>query len=311
MNIDAHVHLVGKGWLHEDFFVNLIRTFTASNRDENGDYPDPALVVDGVKDALFDTSGEKLLKEMDGAGVDRSCIFALDYGLLTGDPGVSMEEQNQTIATVAERFPDRFTGFFTIDPRRPQALDLFRRAVENWGLRGLKLHPASGWYPSDERFYPLYEQCMAYGLPMLIHTGGHPAPLKSRFGRPIYVDDVAAEFPDLSIIMAHCGHRWWQEALLVCDMKPNCHVDISGRQPQFVANPGRFYQWLRRIIDTVGPWRVIFATDGPYLNSLCSLTDWVSAFRKPTISPQEVSFKDEEMDIIMGKAIHRLLRASS
>ncbi len=306
MNIDAHAHLLGEGWLHEDVFLHLTRVFTAAQRDEKGDPPDAASTVDGVKEALFDATGEKLVRGMDEAGLHRSLVVTLDYGLITGEPGVPIDEQNRAVAKAVEHFPDRLLGFFTIDPRRPHARELFRRAVESWGLRGLKLHPASGWYPCDEIAYPLYEQCQEYKLPMLIHTGGHPAPLKSRFGRPAYVDDVAADFPDLSIIMAHCGHLWWEEALLICGMKPNCHVDISGWQLTFVANPARFYHWLRRVVDTIGAWRVIFGSDGPYFNGLCSPKEWVGAFRRPRPSLAGASFTAEEMDIIMGRAFSRL-----
>ena len=311
MNIDAHAHLVGEGWLHEDFLCNVARIFMARDRDEQGDVPHLATAVHGMKEAFFDTTGEKLVTQMDAAGVDCSAVFALDYGLLTGEAGVPIATQNQLVAQAVQRFPDRLMGFFTIDPRRVDALALFRRAVESWGLRGLKLHPASGWYPYDHVAYPLYEQCRDYQLPMLIHTGGQPAPLKSRFGRPVYVDDVAADFPDLSIIMAHCGNRWWEEALLVCEMKPNCHVDVSGWQPAFIANPRGFYARLRRLIDTIGAWRVLFASDSPYFHGLCPLKDWARAFRHPHVCSDESSFTEEEIDIIMGRAFDRLMRQAT
>ncbi|MCW3489718.1 amidohydrolase family protein [Dethiobacter alkaliphilus] len=308
MNYDAHVHLVGEGWVHENFFLGVARVYAAAMGKSSGELPDPNLLLAGIKGSLFDTSGDKLVKDMDEAGIDRSNIFTIDYGLLTGEPDVSIEEQNKLIAEAVKRFPDRLSGFFTIDPRRPEALELFCRAVEDWGMRGLKLHPSSGWFPYDEIAYPLYEQCTKYKLPMIIHTGGQPAPMKSRFGRPVYVDDVAADFPDLKIIMAHCGYRWWEEALLVCSYKPNCHVDISGWQLEFVEKTHNFYRMLRRLIDDVGPWRVIFGSDGPYLNGMCSLKDWVGAFRNPDAAPQGITFTKEEIDAVMGRSIARIMK---
>ncbi len=307
MNIDAHVHLVGEGWVHDDFFLNIARIVAAGAGKETGEVPDPASMLDWVKGSLFDTTGEKLVAEMDAAGVDRSCIFAVDYGLHTGEPGVPIEEQNKLVADTVKRFPDRLTGFFTVDPRRPQALDMFRRAVEDGGMKGLKLHPAPGWYAYEKTVYPLYEQCLEYKMPVLIHTGSQPGPLKSRFCRPVYVDDVAADFPELPIIMAHCGHSWWKEALMVCNIKPNCYVDFSGWQREFLENPLHLYRVLRQVIDTLGPWRVFFGTDGPYFNAICPLENWVNAFRQPQISSGEVSFTAEEMDIVMGRAFARLL----
>src|SRR5450756_1107128 len=84
--------------------------------------------------ALADTTGEKLVANMDAAGVDKSCIFALDFGLATGDPPVSIDDQNRMVAEAAKRFPDRLIPFYTIDPRRPNSVDRFSKAVEEWGM---------------------------------------------------------------------------------------------------------------------------------------------------------------------------------
>lgn len=306
MIIDAHVHLVGEGWVHEIFLLNMARVAAAGMGKTTGETPDAALLVDAVKSGLVDTTGEKLVADMDRAGVDHSCIFAVDYGLLTGEPGVPIAEQNRLIAEAVQRFPGRLTGFCAVDPRRPEAPDLLRQAVEEWGLRGLKLHPTPGFYPYDPAAYSLYEMCAEYKIPVLIHTGSQPGPMKSRFARPVYVDDVAADFPELPIIMAHCGHHWWEEALLVCSVKPNCYVDISGWQREYLEHPAVFYGFLRRLIDAIGPWRIFFGTDGPYLNVLCPLEQWVRAVREPN-GGEAFSFTKEEIDIIMGRAFARLL----
>lgn len=307
MIIDAHVHLVGKDWVHESFLMNMARIAAAGAGKFTGEPPDAAMLYEAIKEGLLDPSGEKLVAEMDAAGVDRACIFPVDYGLLTGEPGVAIDEQNRHIAAAVYRFPDRLVGFCAVDPRRPAALDIFRRAVEEWGLRGLKLHPTVGYYPYDEIVYPLYEACLEYEVPVLIHTGSQPGPMKSRFARPVYVDDVASDFPELPIIIAHCGHHWWEEALLVCSVKPNCYVDISGWQREYLEQPLLFYRMLRRFVDAIGPWRVFFGTDGPYLNVLCPLDRWVTALRDLASSGSEVAFSPEEIEIILGRAFARLI----
>ena len=123
---------------------------------ETGQFSDPGALVDSLTPVLRDATGEKLVAEMDAAGVDKSCIFALDYGLATGEPEVFIEEQNHMIAEAARRFPGRLIPFFTVDPRRPEGLDMFRQAVEDWGMRGLKLHPTTGYHPYDLVVYPFY-----------------------------------------------------------------------------------------------------------------------------------------------------------
>ncbi|WP_287154246.1 amidohydrolase family protein [Candidatus Solincola tengchongensis] len=309
MIIDSHVHLVGEGWIDRSFFIGMARVATIPVGRATGEYPDPGTLVDNLMPVLSDTTGEKTVAAMDAAGVDKACIFAVDYGLLAGEPAVSIEDQNRMIAEAARRFPDRLIPFFTVDPRRPGALDLFRRGVEEWGMKGLKLHPTSGYFPHDPVVYPFYEKCVEYGIPVLFHTGSQPAPMKFRFAQPIHVDDVAADFPDLPIIMAHVAHQLWEEALMVAGIKTNVYFDFSGWQIIFNSHPEKFYRMLRTVLDEIGPWRVFFGTDGPYLNVLCPWDRWVKAVTEPDLSPcPEVSFTPEEIDIIMGRAFARLLK---
>lgn len=133
--------------------------------------------------------------------------------------------------------------------------------------------------------------------------------MKFRFAQPIYIDDVAADLPDLPIIMAHVGSELWEEALMVASVKPNIHFDISGWQVAFSSHPQKFYRMLRTVLDTVGPWRVFFGSDGPYLNVLSPLDRWVKALTEPDLSScPEISFKPEEIEIILGKSFARLLK---
>ena len=308
MIIDSHVHLLGDGWIHRDFLIGMARMVTSAVGKDTGEYPDPGALVDNLAPVLIDSTGEKLVAAMDAAGVDMSCIFAVDYGLATGDPGVPILEQNRMISEACNRFPDRLIGLFTVDPRREGAAEMFARGVEEWGLKGLKLHPTSGYFPYEKYCYPLYEKCREYGMPVLFHTGSQPAPLKFRFSRPINVDDVAADFPDIPIIMAHVAHALWNEALLVAEVKPNVCFDFSGWQMTFNSHPAEFYRMLRRVLDVVGPWRVFFGTDGPYLNVMCPVDRWVQAVQKPDLSScPDVSFTEEELDIILGKSFARLM----
>lgn len=308
MIIDGHCHMVDERWHDPSFFIGMARVATAPMGKLSGEYPDPAELVKNLMPVLSDPTGEKLIAGMDAAGIDKTCVFAHDTGMQAGEPAVSMEEQNRMVAEAAARFPDRLVSFFSIDPRRKGALDLFKKGIEDWGMKGLKLHPTAGFFPHDPACYPFYERCLEYEVPVLFHTGNQPLPMKARFSQPIHVDDVAADFPDLSIIMAHVGHLLWHEALFVAVRKPNIYFDFSDWQMTFNEYPQEFYRMLRRIIDDLGPWRVFFGTDGPYLNVVCPLDRWVGAIMEPDFSScPEVSLTDEEKRIIMGDAFARLL----
>ena len=309
MIIDSHCHMLAKGWIHQNWLLGLFKAGAALMGKADGVYPDARDFMAQMTPLLEDSTGEKLVASMDAAGIDKTCVFTLDFELATGDPGVSIEKQNHLVAEAAKRFPDRLIAFFAIDPRRPKGLEMFQRAVEEWGMRGLKLHPTSGYYPYDRVCYPFYEKCLEYGLPVLFHTGGQPAPLKCRFTKPVCIDDVAADFPDLPIIMAHAAFRDWEEALNVALLKPNVCFDFSGWQTIFNARSGDFYRMLRTVLDTIGPWRVFFGTDGPYLNLALPLDQWVKAVKSPDLSScPGISFSNEEKDIILGKAFARLMK---
>ncbi len=310
MVIDSHCHLIVEGWYPDGVILGICRVMKDVMGRSTGVYLDAADLAARFMPILVDTTGEKLVATMDAAGVDRACIFGIDYGLATAEESkVPIEEQNRTIAEVVRRFPDRLTAFFAIDPRRPNGLEMFQRAVEDWKMRGLKLYPPTGFFPHDAACYPYYEKCLEYGIPVLFHTGSLPAPLKSRFAQPMHLDDVAADFPDLPIIMAHVGILAWEEALEVAAVKPNVYLDFSGWQGTCLRNPSEFYRMLRRMLNVVGPWRVFFGSDGPVLNPLLPLDRWVRAIKDPDLSScSDISFSNEEKAIILGKAFARLMK---
>ena len=308
MIIDSHAHLMAQGWTHDRTAIGYARAVASSIGKNTGEYPDAEQLEKTFTPLGYDPTAEKLIAGMDAAGVDMTCIFTVDHGLATGEPEIPIEDQNRMIAEAAKRFPGRLIPFFAVDPRRAGSLDMFSRAVEDWGMRGLKFHPTSGYFPNDEVCYPLYEKCMEYGFPVITHTGGILAPLKGRFTSPIYVDDVAADFPELPIIMAHAGLVYWEEALMIAGFKPNVYLDFSALEIFFVTHPGDFYRRLRRIIDDIGPWRVFFGSDSPMFNFVCPIDSWVKAFTEPDLSScLEVSFTEEERAIVLGKAFARLM----
>ncbi len=308
MIIDSHVHLAGEGWIQDSFSYGAARISAAAMGRRTGDWPDTAALVENSRQFFHDPTGEKLIAAMDTAGIDMACVFSVDCGMALGEPEVPIEEQNFLIAEAARRFPGRLIPFFAIDPRRPGAAQMFARAVEEWGMRGLKFHSTSGFYPCDEACYPLYEKCMEYSVPVIMHAGPMNAPLKSRYAQPVYIDDVAADFPELPIIIAHAAQDWWSDALHIAAMKPNICLDISAWQVVFRLYPRDFYFMLRRVVDRLGPWRVFFGTDGPWMNLFCPLDSWVRAIAEPDLtSCPEISFSKEEREIILGKAFARLL----
>ncbi len=307
MIIDSHVHLFFEGSDPESFFVGAARAGLSFFNKRTGDFDaDISQILEANMEALSDRTGDKLVAKMDEGGIDKAIILPLDFWL--GCPkseGISIEEKNALYADAVTRHEGRLLTYVGVDPRRENAVDIMAMGVEEYGAVGLKLHPTAGYYPDDPVCSPLYEKALEYGIPVLIHSGNEPAPLQIKFSQPKYIDTVAAQFPDLKIIIAHTGHGWWHEAVDLACVKPNVYVDFAGWQMEYMNGADYYYYPLRLAIDTLGPWRVLFATDGSMLDTILSPRDWVLALKEHR-SPSGITFADEEIDIVLGGAAQRL-----
>ena len=143
----------------------------------------------------------ELLQAMDRADIEKAVMQA-EWS--SGD----YRAENDAVAEVVAEHGDRFLGFAAVDPADGlAAVDELRRSVESLGLRGLNLQPfATRLYPNDKKFYPLYLKCLEYGIPATAHTGiNYSSDRGIDFGRPIYLDEVACDFPGLVLVLNHGG----------------------------------------------------------------------------------------------------------
>jgi len=192
-------------------------------------------------------------------------IFSIDTETHSGDRYVG----NDYVADVVRKYPDQFIGFASVDPWKGAiATQELERAVKELGLRGLKLHPTSqAFFPNDTRFYPLWEKCVELNVPIISHTGqtgvgaGRPGGggLKLKYAHPLHLDDVAADFPDLTIIMAHPAVPWQEEQLAVAMHKANVYIDLSGWSPKY------FRPVLVQYANSLLQDKVLFGSDYPLL----------------------------------------------
>jgi predicted TIM-barrel fold metal-dependent hydrolase len=204
-------------------------------------------------------------------------IFHIDSETASGAPPIP----NDYIAEVVQRYPKQFAGFASVDPWKGRAaMREVERCATELGLRGLKFHPQQqAFYPNDERFYPLWELAQALGLTVLFHTGttgvgvGRPGGggIKLKYARPIpHIDDVAADFPDLTIIMAHPSFPWQDEQLAMLVHKPNVYMDLSGWSPKY------FSPLLVQYAKTLVQDKVMFGSDYPVISPERWLSDFAT-----------------------------------
>jgi predicted TIM-barrel fold metal-dependent hydrolase len=263
---------------------------------------------------FWDETGEILIKDMDKAGIDQSWIDVLDCGLVgkIGEAKYSITEINRIYSEIAQKSNSRLISFVGVDPRRPDAVDLLEKGVREWGMRGLKLIPAAGFYPNDDSCYALYAKADELSIPVVVHTGPEIIPLYSKYCYPIYLDEVANDFPDLLLILAHAGFCWWEEALNIASTKPNVYLDLAGWQPRTHHHPvDEFYLPLRRMIDSIGSSRILFGSDWPALRLFSGgQPSWVKAFTEPPdiVDEAGISFTKGEVAAILGENAARILR---
>jgi uncharacterized protein len=192
---------------------------------------------------------------------------------------------NEEVAEKAAANSDVLIPFASIDPAKGKTgAREARRLIRDFGIRGFKFHPSmQGFYPNDRSAYVLYEAIAEARLPALFHTGqtgvgsGMPggAGIRLKYSNPMFIDDVAVDFPEMPIILAHPSFPWQEEALSVAQHKPNVYIDLSGWSPKY------FPPILVKYANTLLKHKVLFGSDWPIRPDR-----WLSDFDKLDIKPE-------------------------
>lgn len=198
---------------------------------------------------------ELTIGALDAAGVGRALVsawWAPEGALISNDE----------VASWTRAFPDRLIGIAAVDLLRPmEAVRELRRAVRELGFRGLRLLPwIWGLPPNDRRYYPLYVECIELGIPFCLQVG-HTGPMRSSEpGRPIpYLDEVALDFPELTIVGGHIGYPWTNEMIALATKYPNVYIDTSAYKPR------RYPPELVSYLCAHGRKKVLFGSNYPMI----------------------------------------------
>ena len=224
-------------------------------------------------------------------------IFPVDMESTSGIKRVPNEE----VAEVAAENADVLIPFASIDPAKGiMGVREARRLITQFGVKGFKFHPSvQEFYPNDRNAYLLYEVIADAGLPAVFHTGhsGIGAGMRGgggirlKYSNPMYLDDVAVDFPDMPIIMAHPSFPWQDEALSVSLHKPQVYIDLSGWSPKY------FPPQLVQYANTLLKHKVLFGSDFPLLTP----DRWLADF-------EQIAIKSEVRPLILKENAVKLLR---
>ncbi|NHN59046.1 MULTISPECIES: amidohydrolase family protein [Halorussus] len=208
---------------------------------------------------------DHLIEEYRDCGIGRAVLLGWDAETNTGNPPVP----NDYVAEVRDEYDDFFVGFASVDPLKDDCVAEAERAVEDLDLSGFKFQQiAQGFDPSDPEHDELWDTIEDLGVPVVFHGGsstlGAGAPggrgLKIKYGDPMMIDDVAAEHPDLQILLAHPAFPWEKEQLAICQQKGNVYMDLSGWMPRYIDDQVLHYA------KTLLRDKVMFGTDYPMID---------------------------------------------
>ena len=245
----------------------------------------------GFRWIFEEKSLDDIVSEMDEAEIDKAVIVAADYSTAYGTVIVT----NEDVARMAELHPDRFIPFCSVDPSQGRvAVDRLEAAVKELGARGLKLvPPMQGFRFDDPRHEPLWRRAAELDIILWTHAAHQRSTpgTDARLGQPMLLEPIALKFPDLRIVLGHCGFPWVWESWSLAVRHPNVYVDVSA----FTNLYGRF-PWDAYTAEAI-EHKLLFATDNP----LSSFSECVEAVRALPIS-------DDFKTAILGTNAKALLR---
>lgn len=268
MIIDSHVHMYTRDMQPDSIVEAYLAPLKALE----------AIMDMGVDEEIiwpdFRADEAELINAMDIAGVDKSIILPLDHGLVE-KPKIDFEEMNQWVFEHSEMYPDRLVPFVGIDPNRgTMAIDFVEECVRRWDARGVKVYPANGFYPNDERLMSFWKAMDDMNLLVVSHTGAAWGPLKEEYCHASYYEDILENFPSLRIVLAHLGGKWREEAYDLLERYDNAYADCSALQGWLPSKPEMAMERLREVAQRA-PDKIFFGSDWPVFELSYNTKQWV------------------------------------
>ncbi len=259
MIVDAHVHLWDRGMLPNSAVRRYLEPINQLDEDLKKFFDfglDKEVVFDD-----FSLPAEKFLEEMAVSGVEKALILCTDFELLN-DSNMSNEEYTEKIFQECSAY-DELIPFISVDPNRgEEGLRMVERMVRRYDPPGIKVYPATGFYPNDEKHRPFWDLIDDLGLLVVSHAGMALEPLDEKYCHPSFFRDVAERHPDMNIIIAHFGGKFYDELLPLMREFPNIYTDCSALQGWLPKRPDMVHSRMAEVCGEF-PDRVIFGSDFP------------------------------------------------
>ena len=224
---------------------------------------------------------DDLLALMDSQGVDHALMHA------EHEVGNIADELNRIVADIVAQHPLRFTGIGTVnlaDFSITKALQQIDECAD-MGLIGLSLEPAFfGLQLNEKRLYPIYAKAMEKNMLVALHTGINYTTNKPMAGEnPLLLDEIACDFPDLTLVASHGGWPWIAEMVAVARKHPNIYIEFGGLAPKYIGAPGSGWEMMYRFMNSVLSHQVLYGSDWPTMDHARTLSEWRELGLKPSV----------------------------
>jgi uncharacterized protein len=257
MIVDCHTHVGERSHFSDKFVGDMVRAW--------GPQANPARSLDEHRAAVAD--------------VDHAIVLAF------AAPRIGFDVPNDYVAEYVATDPGKLIGFASVHPEAPDAVADLERAVA-LGLRGLKLAPTyQGFDPLGPAAMAVYEAAQDLGLPIMWHQGTtFVREAELRYALPVQIDEVAIKYPDLRIVIAHLGHPWIDDALVVVRKHHHVYADVSALYPR----PWQLYTGLVSAVEYGVAHKLLYGTDWPFAHHAPSVEGLrnVNRFTEGTALPR-------------------------
>jgi predicted TIM-barrel fold metal-dependent hydrolase len=283
MIIDAHTHL----WERAMIPTEAVRAYLEPLKNVEShfelDFEDDYIFPD------FSIRPETLMGTMKAAGIDLSVVLPVDLGLV-GETRMGIEEFLNWLNEICMPY-DELIPFIGVDPNRGDfAIDLMERMVKKWGSKGVKLYPATGFYPNDERLRRFWMAVDDLDLVVLSHAGMAMGPLNEEFCHPLYFMDIASRHPDTRFIIAHLGGKFMEETFELMGECDNVYTDCSALQGWLPKQPEVVLAKMKQAADLF-PDRLVFGSDFPYFEIRYPTSLYLEMLKKGDWATERVKMK--------------------
>jgi predicted TIM-barrel fold metal-dependent hydrolase len=299
MIIDSHYHYMTA--MSEKGAAEMVELIVREAR-KMGMNPDHQALLKTAGETWGDPLADRLVERMDEAGIDVTVAVNVDNTQIKQFTLERMQMQNRMLGEAVRRHSGRIVGLAGLDPRRPEAADMARVCLTEYGLRGIKYHPDHGFDPAGPESRRVLEVLAKHNGILLTHSGPLMPRGRCKFADPLMLCDIAIDYPEIKVIAAHMGGFInWRPWASLAAFQSTMYGDLAAWDILAYKNYDLFCRQLRDVIDLVGPTKILFGSDAPVQTLLHPIKAIIQFIRDlPNKAPAGIRFTTEEVNLILG-----------